>query len=85
MYTNDDSESAALIDRVIAAAIAGLCGYLFGVVFVLLLAAFFGEFLWMKWVVVAAFAIFGFAAPTRSRDMWTRFWKVFLGPFFQGR
>ena len=45
MYTKDDSDSAELIDRIIAAVIAGLCGYFLGLVLFLLLSKFFGSVL----------------------------------------
>lgn len=85
MFTRDDSDSAELIDRVIATVIAGFCGYFLGFLLLLLLSYFIGSVLWVKWAVAIAFAVFGFAAPTRSRDLWTQFWSEFLGFFLRGR
>ena len=85
MYTKDDSDSAELTDRIIAAVIAGLCGYFLGLFLFLLLSKFFESVFWVKWAVAIAFAIFGFVAPSRSRDLWTQFWNEFLGFFLKGR
>ena len=85
MFSNDDQNSAEPIDRIIAAVIAGFCGYFLGALFGLLLGIFSIDALWVKWVVAAAFAVFGFLAPTRSRDLWTQFWNELLGYFLRGR
>ena len=85
MYTKDDTESAQVIDRIMAAGIAGLCGYFLGTVLVFILASFISSAHWIKWAIAAAFAIFGFIAPSRSRDLWSQFWNELLGFFLKGR
>ena len=75
MYIKDDSESTTILDRVISAAIAGVLGYLFGVLVAKGVMAIFGNGAWIKWCVSLGFAIYAFLAPNRSRELWGGFWE----------
>lgn len=79
MYTADDQETAKIGDRIIAAVIAGLCGYFVGWLVAIMVVSFFGGGQWLSWLFVVGFSIFGFIAPSRSRAIWSHFWEELLG------
>jgi len=81
MYTLDDQDSAKLGDRIITAAIAGISGYLVGWVVALVVVRLFSGGAWVVWVPTIALALYGFLAPTRSRDALSRFWNKLLNYF----
>ena len=85
MYSNDDQETAKLGDRIISAAFAGVCGFLFGWVVALVVVRIFQSGDWVVWVPAIILGAFGFMAPTRSRDMLTDFWNQLLNYFLRGR
>jgi len=79
MYSKDDLKTAKPGDRIIAALISGLCGLFFGSLLAFLVYRLFGnEFqVPLVWVCIIVFGLFGFVAPTRSRDYWSSFWSGF--------
>jgi hypothetical protein len=85
MYTHDDRDSAKFPERIFAAVIAGLCGLLFGWVVSIVVVRITGGGAWLAWVPAVGLGIFGFLAPSRSRDMLTEFWNEILGYFLKGR
>ena len=81
MFHHDDHQTATLGDRVIAAVIGGLCGYLIGSLAAYIAVRFLGETYGLPWWVSGAFAAFAFLAPARSRELWSEFWRSLLGLF----
>ena len=78
MYTADDQDTAKIVDRIIAAIIAGLCGYFVGWLVAVIVVSFSGGGQWLTWLFVVGFTIFAFIAPSRSRDIWSHFWGELL-------
>lgn len=85
MYINDDHDTAKLADRIIACVIAGICGYFFGGFVEFLAMKLFNNGYELSWVLAIGFAIFGFMAPSRSREVWSAFWSGLLGVFSSRR
>ena len=78
MYPVDDRKTAKLGDRIIAAAIAAACGYFFGGMLGYLAIRVFEQTFGLVWISTIGFAIFGFFAPTKSRDLWSWIWTKVL-------
>lgn len=85
MYTHDDRESAKFPERIFAAVIAGVCGYFVGWLIAIIAVRVIGGGAWLAWLPAIALAVYGFMAPTRSRDMLTEFWNEILGYFLKGK
>ena len=79
MYTFDDRETAKIGDRMIAAVIGGLFGFLIGLVLARGVDALFGARYGIDWIIAALFAAYAFVAPSRSRALWSAFWEEVLG------
>ena len=85
MFAPDDRETAKLGDRIIAAAIAGVCGFMLGWVIAIVAVRLFQSGAWIVWVPTIALGLYGFRAPNRSRDMLTEFWSQILNYFSSRR
>lgn len=79
MYTRDDRDSAKLGDRTIAGIIGGLCGYFLGALAGYLINRFLGSNFGLAWWFAVGFAIYAFSSPSRSTEIWSRFWEGLLG------
>lgn len=78
MILNEDSKSAKLGDRLIAAVIGGLCGLLIGSAFAILVRFVSPSDYELSWIFASAFAIFAFIAPSKSTKIWSAFWEEIL-------
>ncbi len=84
-FEHDDTGTAKLPDRLIAAAIAGLCGWFFGSLVAVALERLFQASWGLGWWITAAFVAYGFLAPNRSRTLWSEFWEGLLGILLRRR
>lgn len=85
MYLHDDRETARAADRLIAAIIGGACGFFFGGLLGLLSHRFLGSTFGLPWLIALGFGLYAFLAPSRSRDLWSRFWEGILDAFARSR
>lgn len=81
MFDHDDRYSAKLVDRLIAGAIGGICGYWIGFVFALIFYAMIGSRFGTQWIIAAVSAVCAFAAPARAQALWSRVWREISGAF----
>jgi len=85
MYSHDDKDSAKLPERIFAAVVAGACGYFVGWFIAFVAVKVTGGGAWFAWVTAVVLAVYGFIAPSRSRDLLTEFWNEVLGFFLKGK
>jgi len=79
MFSSDNRKLESLGDRVISTGIAAVCGYLLGRMLGHFATMFFEQNFGLVWLSTIGFSVFGFVAPKRSRELWTRIWTAILG------
>ncbi|KAA9131372.1 hypothetical protein F3N42_08605 [Marinihelvus fidelis] len=85
MFLNDDTDTAKLGDRLIAAVIAAFLGFWIGGFFGMLSMKITGSNYGLAWLSAAGFGLYGFLAPSRSTELWSRFWTEVLSYFSHRR
>lgn len=72
MYTHDDSRTARIFERIVAAIFGCIFGLVLGAVLAFVLRGLFGFGPWVAGLPIIIFSVYGFVSPNNSRDFLTR-------------